>query len=61
MDSNHVRLWEVCVEGAVSYSITFDVMTKTEAVHDFVRFLKVRQQHRQLIVLGWIGLHVFGL
>lgn len=31
------------VEGAVSYSITFDPMTKTEPVHDFVRFLKVSE------------------
>ncbi len=30
------------MEGATSYSITFDLLTKTEANHDFVRFLKVR-------------------
>lgn len=42
-------MWDVYVEGAVSYSITFDAMTKTEAVHDYVRFLKVWQQRRWLI------------
>lgn len=30
------------VVGAVSYSITFDPMTRTEANDDFVRFCKVR-------------------
>lgn len=36
------RMWDIHVEGAVSYSITFDPLTKTEPQHDYVRFLKVR-------------------
>lgn len=29
------------MDGAISYSITFDPSTKTEPNHDYVRFLKV--------------------
>lgn len=35
-------MWDVRVEGALSYTISFDIMTKTERNHDYVRFLKVR-------------------
>lgn len=35
-------MWEVNVEGAVSYTITFDCMTKTEVPHDYVIIVKVR-------------------
>lgn len=34
------------MEGAVSYTITFDPMTKTELDRDFVRFIKVRPKHK---------------
>lgn len=38
--NNLDKMWDVRVEGAISYSVTFDPLTKTEANHDFVRFLK---------------------
>lgn len=34
-------MWNVKVEGASSYSIAFDPLTKTEPMHDYVRFLEV--------------------
>ena len=45
------RMWPVHVEGATSYSITFDPWTKTEANHDYVRFLKVCLLIQQLSIL----------
>lgn len=39
------------MEGAISYSITFDPLTKTEPNHDYVRFLKVFGIHRLIFVL----------
>ncbi|CAM9143892.1 unnamed protein product [Scytosiphon promiscuus] len=38
--NNMDKMWDVRVEGAVSYSITFDPLTKTEPNHDYIRFLK---------------------
>ncbi|CAN0181713.1 unnamed protein product [Pylaiella littoralis] len=38
--NNMKKMWKVHVEGAISYSITFDPLTKTEPNHDYVRFLK---------------------
>ena len=38
--NNMDKMWDVRVEGAISYSITFDPLTKTEPNHDYVRFLR---------------------
>ncbi|CAM9280265.1 unnamed protein product, partial [Ectocarpus sp. 13 AM-2016] len=38
--NNVDKMWDVRVEGALSYTISFDIMTKTERNHDYVRFLK---------------------
>eukprot|EP00752_Nemacystus_decipiens_P002251 g2132.t2 len=38
--NNMDKMWDVRVEGAISYSITFDPLTKTEPTHDYLRFLR---------------------
>lgn len=46
------------MDGAVSYTITFDPMTKTEANHDFVRFCEVRILVKRLLFTFSELLHV---
>lgn len=58
-----IRVWEVRVEGAVSYAVTFDSMTKTEHNHDFVRFVKVRDlnYHTSYNVFCWFENYVLDI